>query len=123
MKILIAYIQVVMVIASVGSAEYPSSFTAFMGLMSFLNLDVVAMLKGVCIGPSGGFTFYNILAFNVFLPVTVALAMLIWYILSKPDPDDESFEARTHGGVQVTITLMVCSSLPRSHCSMPTTLH
>jgi hypothetical protein len=115
-KILIAYIQVVMAIASVGSVEYPTAFTGFMSMMSFLNLDVIALLKGVCIGPDGGFTFFQILTYNVFFPVAVAIACVFWYMATKPEPADESFEARTHGGVQMTTVLMVIFAVFPNTC-------
>jgi len=119
-KILVAYLQITMSIVNTGAVDYPSAFTNFMSLVSFLNLDILALFRGVCVGPDGGFTYYDLLTFNVFFPVGLAILMFIWYSATKPDSDDDSFEARTHGGTQCTIVLVVIFCVFPSTCSYVT---
>eukprot|EP00656_Telonema_subtile_P001235 TRINITY_DN10572_c0_g4_i2.p1 TRINITY_DN10572_c0_g4~~TRINITY_DN10572_c0_g4_i2.p1 ORF type:complete len:1702 (-),score=372.54 TRINITY_DN10572_c0_g4_i2:89-5194(-) len=107
-KILIAYIQVTFSLMSVGSVEYPSALVSTFSAFSFVDLDVVALLKGICIGPEGGFTFYNIMCFSIFMPVCVFLVLLVHYHVTKPGPDcADTPENRSHGAQHYTIMLML----------------
>jgi hypothetical protein len=80
-KILVAYFQVLVGFLGVGTVEYPASFGNLMGSFSFVNIDVIAMMRALCVGDFG---FYGVFLWNTLFPIVVTLLIVLHYFITKP---------------------------------------
>jgi len=103
-KILIAYFQVVICIVMGGSAPFPTNFGALMNSFEIVNIDIVTMFKSMCVFKC---SFYTIWIYNFSMPIVVSLLTMLYSFLTRPDPEDESMEARTHYAFCYKVLLML----------------
>jgi len=103
-KILIAYFQVVICIIMGGSAPFPMSLGQLMNSFEIVNVDIMTMLKGMC---AVDVSYYSIWIYNFSLPILVSSLLILHAFLTRPDPEDDSFEARTHWSFCYKIVLML----------------
>ena len=103
-KILVAYFQVVICIVMGGSAPFPSNFGALMNSFEIVNIDIVTMFKSMCVLKCD---FYTIWIYNFSMPIVVSLLTMLYTFLTRPDPEDESMEARTHYAFCYKVLLML----------------
>eukprot|EP00656_Telonema_subtile_P056092 TRINITY_DN8882_c0_g2_i3.p1 TRINITY_DN8882_c0_g2~~TRINITY_DN8882_c0_g2_i3.p1 ORF type:complete len:1868 (+),score=407.84 TRINITY_DN8882_c0_g2_i3:232-5835(+) len=92
-KILVAYFQVVIAIMLGGSQPFPTDFSQLMDYFEIVNIDVVAMFRSMCVSD---FNFYSNFLWNLLMPVTVIGLLVLYTWFTRPDPADESLEAKTH---------------------------
>jgi predicted outer membrane repeat protein len=89
-KILVAYFQVIISFLDVG-VPFPDVFQGLFMSFSFLNIDPVKNMRGVCIG---NFDFYQTFLWNSFMPIAVAAVLAVHYFVTKPR--DNAQAARKH---------------------------
>jgi hypothetical protein len=76
-----------------------------MSSFEIVNIDVVTMFKSMCV--IKGADFYATWVYNFTMPIAVTLLTLLYTFLTRPDPEDDSAEARTHWAFCWKVTLML----------------
>jgi len=102
LKILVAYFQVIISFLDVG-VPFPDVFTGLFVSFSFLNIDPVKNLKGIC---EGTFDFYSIFLWNSFMPIVCSLLILAHYLATRPSGADAG-TLRKYSAFYINLFLML----------------
>jgi len=80
-KILIAYFQTLLAFIMGGEVNFPADYSALMDSFEFVNVDFLAILRGMCVLPD--INFYGIFMFNFAVPILVTIGTVLHYFISK----------------------------------------
>jgi len=80
-KILIAYFQTLLAFIMGGEVNFPTDFSSLMDSFEFVNVDLLAILRGTCLIPD--IDFYGIFMFNFAAPILVTIGTVLHYFISK----------------------------------------
>lgn len=81
LKILVVVWQILTVFPSITLVDYPVSYSRFLDLIDFVNLDIGQILAAACFVPT--LDFYERLLVSTLTPVGLAMALVLTYQLAK----------------------------------------
>jgi hypothetical protein len=105
-KILIAYFQTLLAFIMGGDTQFPTSFSQLMDSFEFCNVDIVAIINGMCLVST---SFYGIFLYNFLMPMIFTLLVLMHYFITKPrGAAAEEDSAKNFGSFHWTLFCMMC---------------
>jgi len=120
-KILIAYFQTLLAFIMGGEVNFPADYSALMDSFEFVNVDFLAILRGMCLLPD--INFYGIFMFNFAVPILVTIGTVLHYYISKmacgpADADAEKGFGTFHWALFCTMCFFIYPNTSRVMLSM-----
>lgn len=106
-KILIGYFQCLIAFMQSGEATFPTDYSQLMDSFEFVNVDILSIMKGMCLMPD--INFYQIFFFNACFPLAIAFLVLFRMKTTQPSEDDiaEDESLKNHGTLHKNFCCML----------------
>ena len=122
LKILVVVWQILTVFPSITRVDFPLSYSRFLDLIDFVNLDIGQILSAACVLPA--LDFYERLLVTTLTPLGLAILLVLTYQLAKRRAGPNNLDARRlawsrHMAAGLLATFLVSLRCDRSACTFP----